>query len=911
MPRRFQNFISDTKLCPPLPGRNLIRRSRLIAHLDEGLQKRVTLMSAPAGFGKTTLAVQWLALRQELSAWLSLDKDDNDLEIFIRCLVAAVRTLVPKFGQNINRLLSTPKMPPSDYLASALVSKLATLDCSIIVVLDDYQNITSHEVQEVVVTILRNLPDSLHMVILTRMDPPWPLGLWRARSWLSEVRAVDLRFSREETREFFSQYAPRHLDTKIMDLLQERTEGWPAGLQLAQVSLAESQHPEQTAMNFSGSDRMIVDFLMDEVVTKLSPDTLKFLAVTALFDRFCASLCDIILEYGPEERKSQVTIDCVERENLFLSPLDNERQWYRYHHLFQNLLRHHHKTNLPQEYKKRIYQLAAQWFREKDLIEESIRYFLFADDIDAATEVLEQHFHRIIDKDLSRRTLFRLLSLFPESAKCSQPALLVAYAYWKIFQWNLINLDQILDQAFDLLQSPSCRVPAERRQSLHGDIELLRGYLLYWQGDDEQALRFLTKARQSLPKEHEFAFFLMVMYTAGCLAISGCHEEALLLLEDSFSEDCSKGCRNASQLLMARSAIHLYSGNLDAVRSAANQMILLSKTILMPEYWLTYAPYFLGYVDYEQNLIESAAEHFSAVEAQRYFVNTRLYHDALLGSALVFQAKGEIDKSWEYADLARVFAVKAGDPFSMKYSDSFETRLAVLTGKKVTVPLECEPGTDSNRFWIEIPSLTKAAYFLGNTEPEECSEVMQTIVKSLNRAKKHHNRPQIIKFLALKALAHDKAGSPEEAHRALEEALLLAEPHGFIRTFVDLGQRMAELLGILKDKNPANSYLRRLLDAFGNQENTEEISDESPDEYRQSKILKQSESFNAKELSNRELSVLLLLEQRLSNKEIACQLYISPETVKKHTANLCRKLCAKGRRQAVEIAQERGLIPAR
>ncbi|MDD2319313.1 MAG: LuxR C-terminal-related transcriptional regulator [Geobacteraceae bacterium] len=911
MPKRFQYFISRTKLNRPLSGRNLIQRSRLITLLDEGLQKRVTLMSAPAGFGKTTLTGQWLASRKELSAWLNLDQDDNNLEIFIRSLIAAVRPVVPKFGLNIERFLSMPKLPPPDYLTNAIVAEFATVGSSVIIVLDDYQFIFAHQVHNAIVTILKNLPENIHMAILTRMDPPWPLGLWRARSWIYEVRAADLRFSREETLAFFKHYSAHHLQTKIIDLLQERTEGWAAGLQLAQLSLAESQHPEQTAKNFSGSDRLIVDFLMDEVVNKSSPDILKFLSATALFDRFSAPLCDYMLAHELGERDSQEIIYSIERNNLFLIPLDKERLWYRYHHLFQNLLQNHHKTKLPQTHRTELFRLAAQWFMDRNLIEESIRYFILAEDIDAAANVLETQIHSVIEKDFSRRTLLRLLSFFPESAKCNQPALLVAHAYWKIFQWDIANLNQLLDEAAELLKSPECRIPTERRESLHGDIELLRGFSLFWQGDDEQALRFLTKARRSVPKEHEYAYFMIIMYTAGCLTIRGCCLKALNLLDKYFSKDCSNGCRNAGQLLMARLAIHLYSGDLDAVRSTAKQMLRLSETIHIPDYWLAYAPYFLGCVAYEQGQLESAAEYFSSVEPLRYCVSTRLYHDALLGSALVNQAKGETDRAWEYASFARVFALETGDSFSYTCSGSFDTRLSMLSGKKLAAPLENGSVIDSNRFWIEIPSLTKAAYSLRMAAPDDCNKVLQTITDGLRRAEKHHNRPQAIRFLTLKALAHDKSGCREEALQTLVEALNLAETHGFLRTFVDHGSSMADLLGAMKEKHPDNPYLSRLLDAFGTHGNIGETSGETLGELRQPEIETRSNSSITDELSNRELSVLLLLEKRLSNKEIAHHLFISPETVKKHTANLCRKLSAKGRRQAVEEARKNGLIPVK
>jgi LuxR family maltose regulon positive regulatory protein len=899
--------ILHTKLNRRAVDSKWIQRPRLITRLDEGLKNRLTLISAPAGYGKTTLAVQWINHIPGHSAWLSLDKKESDPDRFLRYVIASIRTVVLEFGANTEPLLLSPNLPPPDYLADAMVSDLAMLKKPLVVVFDDYHTIVSDEVQKTVSRMVQHLPENIHFLISTRIDTPWPLGLWRARQWLTELRAADLRFSKEEAQFFFVRRVGKPFATEVIDRIQSRTEGWIAGLQLACLSLADEENPEQFARSFSGSDRQIVDFLMDEVFSRQPAEIKNFLYVSAMIERFCAPLCDFISKGSFGKVDSGKFIAKLDRENLFLVPLDNERRWYRYHHLFQSLLMQHLKENLSPKRKTQIHQLAGEWFAGQGLIEEALRHLIAADDIDAAAALVEENLGVAIDNDLSRRTLGRWLDMFPKSAEKQQPTLLVAHAYCKLFRWDFAGMLLLLDNAEALLRNPAGTVPEYRFQRLLGNIDVQRTWYLFWQGDAEGSLQHGRRALKVVPKDHHYTHSLAVVYTAGSLAIVGRRDEALHLLEDALTETYAEGSRNVGGFLTAQAVIHYYGGNFNDVKKSAERMLTIHESVPLPDYYIGYAHYLLGNVAYERNLLDTAADHFRCAEQLRYRIMTRVYHDALIGLSLVAWARGEVDVAKEYAVSARNFAVEVNDPYSLKISDSFETRLAIFSGEVSVKPEAYSPTVDSNRFWLEVPSLTRAEYLINKATPKDCSTGLECTEDALQRAEQHHNTRQIIQFLAANAVALKCAGNLEGALEVLEETLHMAEPLGFVRTFLDRGPVMAELLNALLERGHGSPYIRRILTGFGDKKPSEMATVISSIDQR-SQAEQVADAILSSELSNREIEVLNLLEMPLTNKEIAQRLFISPETVKKHNFNIYRKLVVHGRRQAVATAKKLGLL---
>jgi LuxR family maltose regulon positive regulatory protein len=501
--------------------------------------------------------------------------------------------------------------------------------------------------------------------------------------------------------------------------------------------------------------------------------------------------------------------------------------------------------------------------------------------------------------------------MFPKSAENQHPVILVAHSHLKMINWNFSGMAQLLDRAEALLQDPLLFIDPTRRQSLEGDYHALRARHLYWQGDAEGALRHARQALRIVPRKHRYTHSIVIIYNAAACAMIGQREEGLRLLAKTVSEECSTDSRNMAALLTARAAIHYYAGDLRAVEQTAEELLSLQNAVPVPELWQGYAHHFIGSVAYERNFLDSAAEHFGRVVQMRYLVSTRLYQDALFGLALVAQARGAKIKAREYVESAKVFAVEMNDSYSLQMAESLQTRLALLLEEDPSVPPEHGPTIDSNKFWLEVPSLTRAEYLAYKATPSDCSAALQCVEDGLQKAEQHHNTWQAIQFQSVKVLALRCSGSRDAALELLEETLRRAAPLGFVRTFLDRGPLMAELLKALLGKSPENPYLHRLLDAFAAEKPSERHTAVSSGEQRRMHSNPAPDEALLGQLSNRELDVLIQLQERLSNKEIAQRLFISSETVKTHLSNIYQKLNVKNRRQAVDIAIKLDLLPER
>ena len=915
---QFEQILIQTKLNRPATGTNSVERTRLLSRLDEALKRRATLISAPAGYGKTTLVLQWLDHRRMPAAWFAVDETDSDPDRFLSYVVAAVRTVVSEFGSDIERLLSAPQLPPPEHLADAMVNELAALEQPLLIVLDDYHRFTSQTVNEIMTRVLQYLPEKLHVLLLTRKDPPLPLGLWRSRQWLAELRAADLRFTRQETQVFFEKRLRKRLSDQSVDFLNGRTEGWVAALQLVELSLSPAEDPEQLVGRYAERDRSITEYLMDEVVSRQPSEVIDFLAITAHFERFCVPLCDYLLSKHKAAPDTRGIINRIEKENLFLVPLDNERLWYRYHHLFQSLLKQHLKEKLSPKRISQFHLRAGKWFGGQGLVEEALHHFLVAGDVDTAAALLEDNMHSAIDNDLSRRTLGRWLDMFPESAVDQHPAFQVATTYQKMFRWDYISIGPLLDKAEALLRNPSFPIEETRRLKLLGDIDLQRAFFFFWRGDIEAALRHTRQSLGVISKEHNYAHTVAILYMTLAQALSGRRDEALQLLADALIEDCAEGSRNAGVFLLIRTVIYHYAGDLNAVEETAKQILSLHETVPMPDYWYAYALYYLAYSAYERNLLDTAEKHFGRIEQMHYTISTRLYQDALIGLALVAWAKGETDRAGEYTVAAQLIARERSSPGSLQIANSFQTRMAILSGNVVEDPAKTTPHEDdSSKVFLEIPSLTRAEYQVSRNTPAECAAALRSVEEGLQQAKQHHNTRQVIQFLAVKALALKCTGRLNEALEALKETLRLAEPLGYVRTFLDRGPLMAELLKALLEKSPENPYLQRLLDAFAAERPSEKRMTASSGDNLRKNARSEPPATNQPRISKppphhgltgREIEILPMLSEGLSNKEIAARLYIAPVTVKTHLQHIYKKLNVNNRIEALKKVREMGII---
>ncbi|HEY6406692.1 MAG TPA: AAA family ATPase [Ktedonobacteraceae bacterium] len=486
--------ILATKLYLPPLRPNVVSRPRLLDRLNEGLHSKLTLISAPAGFGKTTLVSQWLAGGARPAAWLSLDEEENDPARFLTYLVAAVQTIAAPIGKGVLGVLQSPQLPPLDSIVTTLLNDITTIPDPFILVLDDYHLLDAQPVDQALTYLVEHLPPQMHLVIVTREDPALPLARLRARSQLTEVRATHLRFTPAEAAAFLTQVMGLSLSAEDIAALERRTEGWIAGLQLAALSLQGQPDATSFIRSFTGSHQYVVDYLLEEVLGQQPEHIQTFLLHTSILDRLCGSLCDAVLLDA--SASGQAILDSLERANLFIVPLDNERRWYRYHHLFAELLRqrlHQSLTSRGDEGKSiaELHIRASQWYEDHDLELEAFHHAAAAHDVERAARLVEgkgmpQHFRGAV------ALVLHWLASLPKTILDARPSLWVRYASLLLRNGQATDVEEKLQAA----EAAMPRTEADdTTHDLLGEIAVIRANLALTR---YQAEPMLAQSRRAL-----------------------------------------------------------------------------------------------------------------------------------------------------------------------------------------------------------------------------------------------------------------------------------------------------------------------------------------------------------------------------------------------------------------------------
>jgi LuxR family transcriptional regulator, maltose regulon positive regulatory protein len=501
-------LLLQTKLHRPHKPHDLVERTRLVEWLNDGIDHPLTLICAPAGYGKTTLICTWLermsAGRDKgtaflPSAWLSLDEDESDLYLFLRYFIAALHTIYADVCVETLRLLQAGQQPPAEVLYTTFCNELTTLPGEVILVLDDYQFIHGKAVNSLLVEFARHWPEPLHLVLISRIDPPLPLAVLRAKGQLREIRTQDLRFTPEETATYLNKAQFISLSLATLNVLEERFEGWPAGLHLAALSLRSTNSQESVQLVLSNENANITGFLLDEVLTHQYPMIHSFLLKTSILDRFCADLCEAVIGDMDITWNVRACLDWIERSELFLISLDNRREWYRYHHLFQQFLKQRLPAEVVFEEVNDLHRRASAWFDEHGLIEEALQHALAAGDFVLAARQMSDGLRDVINR-VDKPTLERWLRLLPEERIERHPEILMIRAWALQFMWRLDLQAQVLQRVEESLDSSAgVPLPADDLQLLHAQILLLKAQHAYFSNQPTRAIDCCQQALAILP----------------------------------------------------------------------------------------------------------------------------------------------------------------------------------------------------------------------------------------------------------------------------------------------------------------------------------------------------------------------------------------------------------------------------
>jgi LuxR family maltose regulon positive regulatory protein len=900
-----------TKLYQPRSASDVILRTRLLERLHTALGGEITLVCAPAGFGKTTLLTQWLQSLDRPHAWLSLDKHDNELPVFVHSMVASLQTAFPDAFGATAALLKAPRSLPPDHIVPLLLNDLADVPNDVILVLDDYHLIHHHEVHTLLELLVEHLPHQLHLVLMCRSDPPLPVARWLAKGRLYELRGSDLRFTLEETEAFLTRMLGSEVARETAGALDQRTEGWIAALRLAALSLRDtSDHTSFLEHLDSSTARSMNSYLVGEILTQQTQEVQEFLERTSILGQFCAELCAEVMGSDSSREQVQPILDWLEHTNLFLVPLDKRQRWYRYHHLFQELLQQRLLTHCSPEALSTLHLQASAWYGRHDLLEEAIHHALLAGDASRATQLVEAHFFQAFEQE--QLTLVEhWLRLLPANQVKRSPTLLAAQAWIAQARGHLKEVPRLLVAAEQLLDSND-----QQRSNAHHPHDSLSGMLRglvaalwslysFFTGQVQEGLESARSALAWIPPGEAFLVRHAILYFALSSQASGREEEALFALQQAL-QDHSTGLSSTARLLLAQTYVYLAMGKLPQVEHLARQLLQIAREdgLMISHH---FAHWLLGLVCYEQNRLDEAAYHFSAVIADQHQAHLWILQDALCGLALTYQAQGFFTQAQETARTLLEFVQERHALSELMVVYAFCGRLALLQNdvEQASQWLEMA-GVQAVRgpmFFLADPPVTAVRLLLTKGDPVSLAEGQALLTQILQLVESIHNTRKMILVLALQAWAYDLQGREAEALEVLERALALARPGGFIRTFADLAP-LAPLLHQVRKQRKVDQVVDKHLDTY--LLSILAAMEQVPVQAGSKKELLVKEGLEP--LTRRELQILHLLDTELTNKEIARELVVTTETVKLHTKHIYRKLCVNHRRAAVTLGKALGLL---
>ena len=886
-----------TKLRAPRTRPNLVERPRLHEALDRGEGRKLTLVSAPAGFGKTTLLVEWLMERsgsERSVVWVSLDESDNDPARFLSYLVGALQNVEEGIGEGVLASLRSPELPPIETLVEALINELAGAGREVTVFLDDYHLIDSEFVHEAVSFFLEHLPENVGLVIATRTDPPLSLSKLRARDQVTEIKAAELRFTSDEAAAFLRGVMGLSLSTEDIAALEEITEGWVAALQLAALSMRDREDVSGFVEAFSGSNRHVLDFLAEEVLERQPANVKEFLLKTSVLERMSAPLCDALT--GRDD--GQEILERLERENLFVVALDDERWWYRYHHLFRDFLRGRLMRERPGSAGE-LHLLASGWYEDNGHLGEAIGHALSAPNHERAARLIEQGVKQAWSRG-EGPTVLGWLEVLPVEAKRRRPRLFTEHALALVLTGRPNDAEPLLKEAE---RAASEATSGKDRRYLLGMASAVRSWRARLRGDAPESVELARRALSLLPDEEarprNFAAICLgdALRTIGDLAAAS--EAFAEAAEIGRAADYVDGML-AGMVLHAR--VQAERGRLQEAEEAFRRALRLLTEQgfeLLPAAGVVHLG--MGALLYERNDLDGAERELN--RGMQLAERARQV-SSLVWSYITFSrvrwARGDEAGALEMAHEAERAARASGADLQIAIADGWMTRLRLARGdltEAVALAQEraANDSTDAARV---VDQLTSARLLNAQGRHREALVLLEELGETAEAAGRMGD---LIEILALQALALWAESKKERAVSTLGQALALAEPEGYVRTFVDGGAPMGDLLSATLEARQSGrldaagrisvSYLAKLLATVA-QGVTAQAADERLPE----------------PLSERELEVLALIAAGNSNQEIAGKLYVSTSTVKTHIHRLYRKLGSQSRTQAIARAREIDLL---
>ena len=873
-----------TKLHIPSPGANIVHRHILIEKLNTGLDKKLILVSAPAGFGKTTLICDWIAHNQVPAIWVSLDKRDNEHSEFLRYLIAGFQTIGSELGKSAAHLLQAPQQPEAESILSLVLNDVLHFGDNMILILDDFHAIQSREIIEIMKFLIDHLPPNLHLVVSTRSDPPLSISRLRSQNELVELRSSDLSFNVNDSHTFLNKKLKLDLSIEDIKLLKTKTEGWIAGLQLSAISMQGRQDLSEFVRKLMGNNRYIMDYLLEEVLNMQEDNIKDFLVKTSILEQVSGNLADTLLETS----NSQETLELLEKNNMFIIPLDTEREWYRYHHLFGDLLKQR-LLNEKGDLIKYLHQRASEWFADHGFISLAIEHAIEAGNHDKAMSLLDQTVEELW-KSGQHSTIMKFGRLLKEETRKCNPNFCLYYAWILISAGHHEEAEKILSNAEKLALAD-----LPNSTTLLGKISVAFTYLLSSSRNTDRIFHYCEQARKYLKDDDPLWYsWAWLSYGVACV-----YTDKLVESGEAFEKAFEYGKKSANLYLMTTAITRLVYGKMrhgkykysyDKCKELLAFFEDAGYSKLAQNSWANSGLYAIyGYIHYMWNKLDDALS-----------LAQRGYKLSLKGNDIITQVFGTLLYAWILlfkGDKVKTEALVSNMEKSLRDKQIVNTLPFSLTGQIIKI-------------YIKLGKLDRA------------NELIQSLGLSINNEINYLDEMAYISYVRYLIETSDYK-SAESLIYKLEK---LGDPGQRVESLIEIKILGAALFNLLEDEPLAKGYLDEAL-ALGEEENLmiffveemdmigdllKETRSSSKFFVRISKAIekkrKGKHEFFMNPLSTREIEVLKYMEEDLSNQEIADQIFVSINTVKTHVKNILLKLEVKNRFSAVKKARELGII---
>ncbi len=902
MPDRYlANSILRTKLYRPPVPEDIVCRKVLHERFDAGLNLPLTLVAAPAGYGKSTAVAHWLEGLDHPSAWVSLDEGDGDLRVFLLYFLAAVQGVVPESCTGVQAMLEEMDLPPIRIVAGTLINDLATLDNPLVLVLDDYYLMGSSQVDELLEALLKHPPRLLHLVISTRRNPPLPLASLRAQGQMSEVRMRDLVFSLDETTALLERAAGQRLAPDALAQVHKSTEGWVVGLHLAALAMGYHEDRNGFLQSFGGDIRQVQEYLIAEVMERENPAIRDRLCRIAILNRFCAPLCTALCEFTKDQTNGSVDEEAfsalLERSGLLCIALDDKRQWFRFHHLFQDLLSEQLAHRFSPKAIAELHARAARWLAAHGFLEDAAHHLVKTGDVQAI--------HALILRN--RRTLYReekwlrfdaLLSSLPPEITNADPDLLMIKVWIAIILQRHTEVWTLVARTEELLRNQPC---SDELAPIFGQLDILLSWRSYAAADGTAALVYAQSAIDRLPFDFDFERGYAQLMLSVSMQMVGRESESTQYIYDALENGRLAHPSYRVRLFEALGFVLWISGDLTGLRDAGAALIRLGEKESLPV-TVDNGHYHVGKALYALGELEEAEKVLSAVikpgcrTTNRFLIRTTYF------LSLTYEALGQSDRATSLLDKMVEHLLDDNNSFSLSMVKAFQAELALRQDRLADAEAwlgTFEPSPFPRGEVSSNDELTAIKILMRRGTPAALRDASEELTELKSYFERIHNTRFLIETLALQGMVYQAQDNTSLAVASLQQAVTLAIPCGFIRLFVDLGPEMSRLLNRLKLNEEALCYVGKIQAAF--RDYSSRVGEAST-----ASTIAATSVVNSSGLldpfTKREQEVLGLLSSHLTAKEIADNLYISVKTVRRHTDNIYSKLGVHGRGEAVAKA---------